>query len=284
MASLCLAACSESPTRSPGSALVAKPSTANVDTEAGRVDANKDGLRLLDARPAKDKAFSTHSLWITSCDYGVYTVGEPAAARPAMDVLRGDAVALPSLQGRSHEIRVDHYVVYFNPARKLKGMAVGVGIGGMVGAAIGSSVADAGKGSKCPAAKMDGGWYGPGELTTAYSPLIVETAGALDGKPFHSRTVYSPTAELGPKIKKPFEVVEFEAALHKANHAMFESMGLLAAHDAAKPAGGVTAPGDATVPAPPGQRRSRMPTTTVGSTCHRLGRIDEDGTAPACHR
>jgi len=229
MATLCLAACSEAPTRLAKAPPVAKPAVAGP--AAG---ASKNGLHLTDARPARDKSFSTHSLWITSCNYGVYTVGEPATAPPAMDTLREDFLAVPSLQGSSHDLRVDRYAVYFNPSRKLKGMAVGVGIGGIVGGTIGSSMADPAKGSKCPPAKMEGGWYGPGELTTPYSPLIVETSGTFDGKPFHSRTVYSPTAELGPKIKKPFEVVEFEAALHKANHALLESVGLLAVHEPLK--------------------------------------------------
>lgn len=235
MATLCLAACSEAPTRST-KAPVAKrapalPASPKATVSSLDMNGSKDLLSLTDARPAKDKLFSMHSLWISSCNYGVYTVGEPAAAHPVMDTLRADVLAVPSLQGSSHDMRVDHYVVYFNLARKLKGMAVGVAVGGIIGGAIGDSMADARKGSKCPAEKMDGGWYGPGELTTPHSPLIVEISGALDGKPFHSRTLYSPTTELAPKIRKPSEVVEFEAALHRANHALFESMGLLAVHE-----------------------------------------------------
>lgn len=234
MAALCLAACSEAPTRSTKAAPVEKALAATANAANPDATIGKEGLHFTDARPAKDKSFSTHSLWITSCNYGVFTVGEPVAAHPAMDTLRADILSLPSMQGSGHDMRVDHYVVYFNPARKLQGMAVGVGVGGIVGAAIESSMVDANKGSKCPASKMDGGWYGPGELTTPYSPLIVEISGKLDGKSFHTRTVYSPTAELSPKIKKPFEVAEFEAALHKANHDLFESMGLLAVHESAK--------------------------------------------------
>ena len=41
-----------------------------------------------------------------------------------------------------------------------------------------------------------GGYYAPWEATTNFSPVILEIAGTLDGKPFSSRSVYSPTLEL----------------------------------------------------------------------------------------
>lgn len=236
MVMFCLAACSETPVRptTPRATThdVAGASAAPTTQHDPVTATSAPGLHVTDARPARDKAFSMHSIWITSCDYGVYTVGEPAGAQAPLDVLRSDIVALTPSAGSTHDIRIDHYAVYFNPSRKMKGMAVGVGIGGAIGGAIGDAVGDARKGSKCPAAKMAGGWYGPGELTTPHSPLVVEVAGALDGKPFHSRTVYSPAAELGPKIKTPAEIAAFETALHKANHAVFVSTGLIAAHEA----------------------------------------------------
>lgn len=257
---LCLSACSEPPRKpsSPAGTIAKAPPRTN------------EHIQLVDGRPSKDKTFSTHSLWITNCNYAVYTVGDPPTA-PPMDTLRSDLADLDTASSQ-HKLQIDRYAVYYNPARLIKAGAWGGVLGGIPGALIATSMADLNKGASCPAEKMDGGWYGPGEISTANPPLIVEMKGTFDAKPFTRRAVYSPKREIGAKMKRAEDVAEYEAALHKANQSLFAAIGLttsspagvapstsVATTGAAPPTRVATASAETPLPAPAAPQKTANP-------------------------
>lgn len=232
-----LAACAGDPPR---------PSASPADAKSKAVLPASDDVTIQDHRPAKDKSFAFHSLWITSCDYGVYTVGDNTAGTPVMTALHDDLTAIQGhpLSGRTVELT--HYIVYYNPSRKLKGAAIG-SIGGIAGAVIGSSTATI-KGSSCAASKMDGGWYATEEVKHGYPPLIIEIVASVDGKVHKSRTVYSPMIDLSPKMRAAGDVKDYNAAIKAADADFIKTLDLVASSSPA--ARSPTAPAASPTPSP----------------------------------
>ncbi len=77
-------------------------------------------------------------------------------------------------------------------------------------------------GSKCPREETTAGWYSAVEVTSLYSPLIVEITAAVNGKQYAVRSVYSPPR--GFDFKDPEASQFIFEAMRKATDMLTESI------------------------------------------------------------
>lgn len=189
------------------------------------------GPSVVDRRPAADKAFEIHSLWITSCDYGVFTLAEKKTGKSHVESLHDDLAALPGDPWAGHQITVTHYAAYINNKHKLrKGALLGSFTGGIAAALVQRDDEKKNKGTPlpgdtCSASEMHGGWYSGNDTTTYNPPIVIEISALVDGKPHEVRSVYSPSVDVIPKLKHPSDDNELAIAVHKADQAFAASMG-----------------------------------------------------------
>ena len=146
-------------------------------------------INLVDQRPAEEKQTYRGSLNIMNCNYGVYRVGDLMSQPGRVTLLRSDlAAALGSLlDGRT--VVVKHYGIYVNNQLSLRSSAAAA----TAGATGNGVVLDVLKGmtAECPPEKMNGGWYGDGEKTTEFSPVVAELTVEVDGRELAVRKVVS---------------------------------------------------------------------------------------------
>ncbi|MGA7439287.1 MAG: hypothetical protein WBW32_14295, partial [Luteibacter sp.] len=180
------------------------------------------GPTVKDLRPLADKTRDMHSLWITSCDYGISTLPELPGNATGPSTLANDMAALPGDPWHGHTVEVVHYATYLNQKRMLKGM-----VGGMYGGVLPYLMLKAGE--DCAETKMHGGYYAGSEILNLFPPIIIEMTVKVDGTVHHQRTVYSTKPPIDPHLKQPWEVAEVVQAMTKANHALLASLGTAAA-------------------------------------------------------
>jgi hypothetical protein len=155
------------------------------------VAANSE-FTLLDSRPVADGRDGYLSIARGDCDAWTFRVGDHRTQKPRLDALQADLAAQLGSGVRVGRIEVTHYAIFINR-----------------GVRVNNGTPDHGyheerpkdwryreMGSACEPERTHGGYYAPWEATTNFSPVIVEIAGNLDGKPFASRSVYSPALEL----------------------------------------------------------------------------------------
>ncbi|SDG20718.1 MULTISPECIES: hypothetical protein [Rhodanobacteraceae] len=176
------------------------------------------GPAVVDHRPPADRAYDIHSLLITSCDYGIYTVPQKPASLSAVALLRNEMATAPGDPWHGHTIEVRRYAAYLNAKRALKGS-----VGSMYGGLLPMLMLRAGE--KCSETEMHGGWYAGSEIVNALSPLIVEMIVSVDGKVYNVRSVYSPRVGVTPKLKQPTDDSELTQAMIKADRALLARMG-----------------------------------------------------------
>jgi hypothetical protein len=180
-------------------------------------------FRVTDQRAVISRKNRLNSVWIWSCDFGVLSLGEDGAGSekvgsnriPALETLLRERAG--ELAGGNVEIT--RYWISFNGNAKMKGDSWGQALGG---GALSTIVSD-GKSRKasCVPEKMKSGWFGPGEITTPHTPLVVEIEGSFKGQRVSVRSVHSPERELisgsGLKRLKPEDMQWMREALLAAN-------------------------------------------------------------------
>lgn len=77
-----------------------------------------------------------------------------------------------------------------------------------------------GMGSKCSNAETTAGWYGSSEITTPYSPIIVELNASLEGKQYVVRSIYSTSREFPGAFGEPEAAKALFEAMRKATSAL----------------------------------------------------------------
>lgn len=194
-----------------------------VDTQAA------PPVQLKDNSVETSAKTKLNSVWIWSCDFGVISVGDDFLTQQGIETDRigtlqklVHAQAGNLLSGRT--IEVSRYAISINGNAKMKGDSWNAALGGGV---ISKVVADGkSRKSKCGEDKMKSGWFGPGDLTSPYSPLVIEIAATIDGRPVSARGVYSPRRELinGTELKRfePEDVEWMRQALASANQKFAE--------------------------------------------------------------
>jgi hypothetical protein len=145
------------------------------------------GFRLIDQRNPAEARHKPLSVWITSCDFYVYQLGENGAAADRLGKLQS---ALHDSLGdrlRGHEIVVRRYALYQNYAA--------VGQAWSTVCSYGCRVDASANGARCPQSAMKGGWYAGSEVTGPMPPLIAEVELSVDGKAYSVRAVVSPPTD-----------------------------------------------------------------------------------------
>jgi hypothetical protein len=163
---------------------------------------------LTDARSAPERSTKMVSLSIRSCDYGVLQFGEKDV-RNRVSLLTEDLNHSAGSDTPIKQVRLMRYNVYFNNSRNAR---IGV---------YGSHPFNPSKNidRDCPREKMEAGWYGADEVSTALPPLIVEIVVKVDEQEYSVRTVYSPDALL-PSFKSAAGQAVITAAMHQANQSL----------------------------------------------------------------
>jgi hypothetical protein len=174
-------------------------------------------FEIVDQRPPKEHETRFMSLSITSCNYGVRQAGDQATVPDRITLLRDDLNAALGAQLANKKITLTHYTVVINNARALRNQVYGANAG---------LIADVmkGFGSQCARDKMDAGWFEPNDVTTPYSPFIVELSVSVDGRAHEIRSVYSPDREVSNAFGKPETATALFAAIKKATDALVASL------------------------------------------------------------
>ncbi len=179
---------------------------------------------FVDARPAKDKETEFLSLWITSCDYSIRRLGDEGDVPSKLGLLQQDIQS--ALGNSGGAVTISKYTVYVNTSVMRRQGTYGT-YGGVVPAIM------SGIGSKCSKEETTAGWYAGAEITTPYSPIIVEIEADLVGKHYAVRTVYSPKEEFAGKfgemwgsggVYDPEATAALLDALHQANAALIDQI------------------------------------------------------------
>lgn len=172
---------------------------------------------LVDSRPAAEREAKIMSLLITSCNYGVRRVGDKNSVPDRVTLLSDDLNTAMGQQLAGKSVVLNRYGVYFNHAQVLRNGAAKANPGLIVDAL--KNV-----GSRCKREEMEAGWYEPDDVTTPYSPFIVEVTLTVDGKTYEVRSVYSPDKEVIPGWGDPDASAALFAAMKKANEKVIASL------------------------------------------------------------
>ncbi|MCM2333074.1 MAG: hypothetical protein NDI82_03900 [Anaeromyxobacteraceae bacterium] len=148
------------------------------------------GFTFVDARPEDQKSSGNESLLITSCDYGIYRIGDDKFTPDRVAVLRSDLDRALGAELAGRKVTLKAYTVHFNLSERLRGQ-VAASHSGLIPALMNDTSVHG-----CAADDLTGGFTG-NERTTAGPPLIVVIDLEVDGKEVHARWFESsPTHEV----------------------------------------------------------------------------------------
>jgi hypothetical protein len=177
-------------------------------------------FKLIDERPAQDRKYRMLSVWLWSCNFAITNFGDGGQAgtkRVAdLEALLATTAArfpvAPTIVLKKYNLLVNG-----NAREMAESWKAGVGPG-LISGAIGEGKVHK---PKCAREKMAAGWFDPSEITNGNSPVVVEIALSVNGKPIAVRKVLSPAKELMKdtfvKPMEPDEIAAIEALLHDAN-------------------------------------------------------------------
>lgn len=171
-------------------------------------------LNYSDARPTDEKKTRPYlTLWRFSCVFGVQELGDEFVDRVGQ--LRHDLTVAYGDRLVGKAIVVDHYHLYLNQRAMQGENSWGTAMVGVFAIGIGADAHTTHP--ACSREKMPQGWFDPAELTTPWSPFIVEMEVHIDGQDHLVHSVYSPTKNMpAPGILSNFDVKAEAAAVHAA--------------------------------------------------------------------
>jgi hypothetical protein len=158
-----------------------------------------------DARSAPERNTKMVSLSIHSCEYGVLQFGEKDVPN-RVSLLAEDLNHSAGSDTPIKHVWLERYDVYFNNSRNSR-----IGVYATHPLSPSKNIDP-----DCPREKMEAGWYGPDEVSTAFPPLIIEIAVKVDEQEYSVRAVYSPDALL-PSFKSVAGRAVITEAMHQAN-------------------------------------------------------------------
>ncbi len=190
--------------------------TGSTLAKADVPSATSPSVVILDERPAAEKATKKGSGPITSCDFAVTQLGDTDLSFDRIASLRSALEAAGPGKAAGKEVALHHYGIYLNPAEIFRRSFDAV-------ARHRIDVSTVDPGSRCTQEQMSGGWYGPGESTTRFAPIIVEIGFVLDGVRYDIHNVYSPDGD--PVRYRSAKSAAFVAtAAHQAEQAVVQRL------------------------------------------------------------
>ena len=167
---------------------------------------------IVDARAEADKKQKILSLMLTSCNYGIYRLGEKRA--PArFEALRDDLLGLKGEALRDKTLTVSRYNIYFNNSLALRGM-MNMQFDGLFVDMLNE------RGMNCAHETIRDGWYSGSEVTGTNAPIIIDLEATLDGVAHQVRVVHSMAAQSMGAFKYPEEIADLAAARRKVAEAL----------------------------------------------------------------
>ncbi len=167
------------------------------------------GFSMKDERPEEEKETKWMSLSITNCNYGIRQIGDNLMVPDRLTLLRNDLHKALGKKLSGKTVSVKKYIIHFNAQNAFRGRVYAPYKGGVVEFMKGF-------GSDCKREEVAAGWFGPADVTTPFSPLIIEIDAAIDGKKYSVRSVYSPKKEIEPAFGNPEPASALFAAVQKA--------------------------------------------------------------------
>jgi len=203
----------------------AAPETSNVPTDTS--------FQIVDARPSQQRAEGYHQLsyWVTSCNYGIYRLGDAKGSPGKLDLLRTDLETALGDTIKGKTLTVSNYALYLNSTNRSRRAAVnsavisGTAGLGVLEAAIGGGISSffmPEPGSTCSSEETPEGWYDTSEATPDASPFIAQLTASLDGKSYSVRVVQSPSED--STTPSDDAVQAYPAILHRANQALADKI------------------------------------------------------------
>jgi hypothetical protein len=174
-------------------------------------------FEIVDQRPTKERLKRHISLLITSCNYGVLQAGDKSMVPDRMTLLRDELNAALGPQLANKKLIVSHYTAVYNWANVLRGQVYRSNPG-LIGEIMKPM------GARCKREEMEAGWYEPNDVTTPYSPFIVELTVSVDGKTHEVRVVHSPETEVGPSFGEPLSAAALFTAVSMATKKLIVSL------------------------------------------------------------
>lgn len=185
---------------------------ANQIARLDGYEKNENGsiLSVVDERPKEERESEILSLLVSSCDYGIRRLGDDITVPDKIELLKTDLVNQLDLIDKQ-TIYIKHYTVYFNKSRALHGSMSKISTG-MIPDILNSM------GSECPEEKTTAGWYSGTDVTTPYSPIIIDMDVVFNRRKYLVRSVYSPSFEIKGAFGEPIAAKTLFAALRVATN------------------------------------------------------------------
>lgn len=175
------------------------------------------GFSMKDERPETEKETEWMSLSITSCNYGIRQIGDNLMVPDRLTLLRNDLYKAIGKKLSGKTVLVKKYTIHLNEQNALRGRVYSQYKGAII---------DYMKtfGSGCKREEVAGGWFEPADVTTPYSPIIIEITVAIEGKKYSMRSVYSPEKEIEPAFGNPDSSSALFTAVQKASNQLVASI------------------------------------------------------------
>ncbi len=186
---------------------------ATNTTIAGYTDGpSKVNFTVVDARPVEDKQSETESFWGTSCNFGIYRMGDETSAPTRLEMLRQDIEFQIAAKVANTTLTVTRYRMYLNRMRITNWQNASRGLAGAMLTPT------------CGKADVKEGWYDTSETTNSISPFVVEIKASYRGKDYEVRAVSSPTLEIPAAggFRNADQAPFVYGAIEKANLALIE--------------------------------------------------------------
>ena len=141
-------------------------------------------FKIVDLRPAMDKTSERLSAWATSCSYEIHRIGDEQTVPSKLVILQRDMEDALGSKLRNVTMKLKQYRIFYNNRAAMLGQ-VKEFTPGVLTSALKSA------GDSCSKEDTIGGWYAGSEVTTPFSPFVVEIEAEIEGRTYMARTVFS---------------------------------------------------------------------------------------------